>query len=162
LLAKFILKVNRCNKIKHPKIPAIPPSQPIDDKNKQCETRYIKAVTGKNHSVYLLGIMDLTFAEILAQIPEADPMNAWWASASALPENTTVSEFFAKTLKAASDAQRVKNTDLAVGSRIDGYPAPTNGAVTVNAANGQQSFITTYSVRSRVAVNLDVAVSPLA
>jgi hypothetical protein len=106
--------------------------------------------------------MDLTFEEILAQIPVADPMNAWWAAASALPADTTVSEFFAKTLKAASDAQRVKNVNVAVGSRVDGYPAPTNGAVTVDATTGQQSFITTYSVRSRVAVTLDVAVSPLA
>lgn len=106
--------------------------------------------------------MDVTLAEITAQIPTADPMNAWWAAADALPANTTVSEFFAKTLKAASDAQRVKNTNLAVGSRIDGYPAPTNGPVTVDAATGTQSFVATYSVRSRVAVNLDVAVSPLA
>ncbi|WP_143289243.1 hypothetical protein [Brunnivagina elsteri] len=79
-----------------------------------------------------------------------------------LPSDTTVSEFFAKTLKAASDAQRVKNVGVAVGSRVDGYPAPTNGAVTVDATTGLQSFITTYSVRSRVAVTLDVAISPLA
>ncbi|PAX58362.1 hypothetical protein CK510_07785 [Brunnivagina elsteri CCALA 953] len=106
--------------------------------------------------------MDLTFAEILAQIPSDDPMNAWWAAAAVLPSDTTVSEFFAKTLKAASDAQRVKNVGVAVGSRVDGYPAPTNGAVTVDATTGLQSFITTYSVRSRVAVTLDVAISPLA
>ncbi len=106
--------------------------------------------------------MDLTFAEILAQIPVTDPMNAWWAAAAALPADTTVSEFFAKTLKAASDAQRVKNVNAPVGARVDGYPAPTNGAVTVNATTGMQSFITTYSVRSLVAVNLDVAVSPIA
>jgi hypothetical protein len=106
--------------------------------------------------------MDLTFAEILAQIPSIDPMYSWWEAAAALPSDTTVSEFFAKTLKAASDAQRVKNTNAAVGSRIDGYPAPTNGPVTVNATTGIQSFVATYSVRSLVAVNLDVAISPLA
>jgi hypothetical protein len=105
--------------------------------------------------------MDLTFAEILAQIPATDPMNAWWTAAAALPADTTVSEFFAKTLKAASDAQRVKNTGAAVGARVDGYPAPTNGAVTVDASTGQQSFLATYSVRTRVAVNLDTSVSPV-
>jgi hypothetical protein len=106
--------------------------------------------------------MDLTFAEILAQIPTTDPMNAWWAGADALPANTTAAEFFAKTLKAASDAARLKNASLSAGSRIDGYPAPTNGAVTIEPTTGLQSFITTYSVRARVAVNLDVAISPLA
>jgi hypothetical protein len=106
--------------------------------------------------------MDLTIAEIAAQIDPADPMKAWWTDAAALPAATTVNEFFAKTLKAASDAQRVKNANLAAGSRIDGYPAPTNGAVTINADTGAQSFVATYSVRSRVAVNLDVAISPLA
>ncbi len=105
---------------------------------------------------------DLTFAEITAQIPVADPMNAWWAAATALPADTTTSEFFAKTLKAASDAQRTKNANLPVGSRLDGYPIPTNGPVTIDAATGTQSFVATYSVRSRVAVNLDVAISPLA
>jgi hypothetical protein len=105
--------------------------------------------------------MDLTLEEIIAQIPVADPMRGWWEAAAALPTDTTMSEFFAKTLKAASDAQRVKNTNLAVGSRLDGYPAPTNGAVTIDASTGTQSFIATYSVRSRVAVNLDVAISPL-
>jgi hypothetical protein len=104
--------------------------------------------------------MDLTIAEIAAQIPNADPLKAWWTDAAALPVDTTTSEFFAKTLKAASDAQIVKNTGLAAGSRLDGYPAPTNGPVTI-ATNGQQSFVATYSVRSRVAVNLDVAISPL-
>lgn len=105
---------------------------------------------------------DLTFEEITAQIPETDPMKAWWTAAAPLPADTTTSEFFAKILKAASDAQRVKNVNLAVGSRIDGYPTPTNGAVTVDAATGMQSFVATYSVRTRVAVNLDVAISPLA
>ena len=105
---------------------------------------------------------DLTFEEIAAQIPDADPMKAWWAQAAVLPQDTTTSEFFAKTLKAASDAQRAKNATLSAGNRIDGYPSPTNGPVTVNATTGLQSFITTYSVRSLVAVNLDVAVSPLA
>ena len=105
--------------------------------------------------------MDLTLAEIIAQIPVADPMRAWWETAAALPVDTTTSEFFAKTLKAASDAQRVKNTNLPVGSRLDGYPSPTNGAVTIEASTGLQSFVATYSVRSRVAVNLDVAISPM-
>lgn len=105
--------------------------------------------------------MDLTIAEIAAQIPAADPLKAWWEAAAALPNDTTLSEFFAKTLKAASDAQRVKNANLPVGSRIDGYPAPTNGPVTIDASTNIQSFIATYSVRSRVAVNLDVAISPL-
>jgi hypothetical protein len=107
---------------------------------------------------------DLTLAEIIAQIPDGDALKAWWttASASALPSNTTTNEFFAKTLKAASDAQRAKNANLSVGSRIDGYPAPTNGAVTIDATTGLQSFIATYSIRSRVAVNLDVVLSPLA
>lgn len=104
--------------------------------------------------------MDLTLAEIAAQIPSADPLKAWWDAAAALPSDTTTSEFFAKTLKAASDAQVVKNAGLSAGNRLDGYPLPTNGPVTVGA-NGVQSFIATYSVRSRVAVNLDVAISPL-
>lgn len=105
---------------------------------------------------------DLTFEEITAQIPAGDPMKAWWQAVTALPADTTTSEFFAKTLKAASDAQRLKNTNLPAGSRLDGYPTPTNGAVTVDAATGMQSFVATYSVRTRVAVNLDVAISPLA
>jgi hypothetical protein len=105
---------------------------------------------------------DLTFEEITAQISTTDPMYAWWQSAAALPADTTTSEFFVKTLKAASDAQRVKNTGLAAGNRLDGYPSPTNGPVTIDAASGIQSFVATYSVRSRVAVNLDVAISPLA
>ncbi len=121
-------------------------------------------IEGNNQSTisFTRRMSDLTFAEIIAQIPDGDPVEAWWSAAAALPANTTVSEFFAKTLKAASDAQRVKNTNLAAGSRIDGYPAPTNGAVTVDSATGLQSFVTTYSVRSRVGVTLDVAVSPLA
>ncbi|AKG21247.1 hypothetical protein [Calothrix sp. 336/3] len=106
--------------------------------------------------------MDLTFAEIIAQLPDGDAVKTWWEGADAVPNATTVNEFFAKTLKAASDAQRAKNANLTAGSRIDAYPAPVNGAVTVDAATGLQSFITTYSVRSRVAVNLDVAISPLA
>lgn len=104
---------------------------------------------------------DLTITEIAAQIPANDAVKAWWTDAAALPDDTTVSEFLAKTLKAASDAQRVKNANLPVGSRIDGYPAPTNGPVTVDATTNLQSFVATYSVRSRVAVNLDVAISPL-
>ena len=104
--------------------------------------------------------MDLTLAEIAAQIPAADPLKAWWDAAAALPADTTTSEFFAKTLKAASDAQIAKNANLPVGSRLDGYPVPVNGPVTT-ASNGLQSFVATYSVRSRVAVNLHVAISPL-
>lgn len=106
--------------------------------------------------------MDLTIAEIAAQIPVGDPVKAWWTDAAAIPSDSTTSEFFIKTLKAASDAQRVKNVNLSAGSRINGYPAPVNGGVTTDAATGQQSFVTTYSVSSRVAVNLDVAISPLA
>lgn len=106
--------------------------------------------------------MDLTIAQIAEQISATDTLKAWWTAAAALPAEVTVNEFFAKTLKAASDAQRAANTSLAVGSRIDGYPSPTNGAVTIDAASGLQSFVATYSVRTRVAVNLDVAVSPLA
>ncbi|MCV3216031.1 hypothetical protein OGM63_21385 [Plectonema radiosum NIES-515] len=106
--------------------------------------------------------MDLTIAEIAAQIPTDDPVKAWWTDAAALPVNTTTSEFLIKTLKAASDAQRVKNTNLPAGSRISGYPAPVNSGVTTDAATGVLSFVTTYSVSSRVLVNLDIAVSPLA
>lgn len=106
--------------------------------------------------------MDLTLAEIAAAIPVADPLKAWWEAAAALPVDTTTNEFFAKTLKAANDAQRAKNTSLTAGSRLDGYPAPTNGPVQIDAATGTQSFTATYSVRCRVAVNLDTAVSPLA
>ena len=63
--------------------------------------------------------MDLTLAEIAAAIPAADPLKAWWESAQALPGDTTTSEFFAKTLKAANDAQRAKNVNLAAGARLD-------------------------------------------
>lgn len=105
---------------------------------------------------------DLTFAEIAAQIPQADPMKAWWTAAAALPANTTTNEFFAKTLKAASDAARTKNTNRTAGSRIDGYPTPTNSPVTIDATTGEQSFVATYSVRTRVSVNLDSSVSTLA
>lgn len=106
--------------------------------------------------------MDLTIAEITAQIPVDDVVKTWWTDAAAMPAGTTVNEFFIKTLKAASDAQRVKNANLAAGTRINGYPSPVNGGVTTDAATGQQSFVTTYSISSRVAVNLDVAISPLA
>ncbi|MGI8502045.1 MAG: hypothetical protein ACR2LR_13040 [Hassallia sp.] len=106
--------------------------------------------------------MDLTIAEVVAQIPVGDPVKGWWDAADAMPADTTVNEFFVKTLKAASDAQRAKNATLAAGSRIDGYPTPVNGTVTVDPGTGIQSFLTTYSVRSRVALTLDVAVSPLA
>ncbi len=106
--------------------------------------------------------MDLTITEIIAQLPAGDPVKTWWESAPSMPELTTVSEFFVKTLKAASDAQRAKNATLAAGSRIAGYPAPVNGGVTVDAATGIQSFLTTYSVIARVAINLDIAISPLA
>lgn len=106
--------------------------------------------------------MDLTIAEIIAQIPVGDPVKTWWDDAAAMPTDTTISEFFVKTLKAASDAQRLKNTNLPAGSRVAGYSGPVNGGVTTDAATGLQSFVTTYSVSSRVAVNLDVAISPLA
>lgn len=106
--------------------------------------------------------MDLTIAEIVTQIPAGDPVKTWWDDAAAMPADTTVNEFFVKTLKAASDAQRVKNANLPAGSRVAGYPAPVNGGVTTDAATGLQSFVTTYSISSRVAVNLDVAVSPMA
>jgi hypothetical protein len=106
--------------------------------------------------------MDLTIAEIIMQLPTDDPVKAWWESVPEMPSLTTVSEFFVKTLKAANDAQRTKNATLAAGSRIAGYPSPTNGTVTVDAATGIQSFLTTYSVTARVAINLDVAISPLA
>lgn len=105
--------------------------------------------------------MDLTIAEIIAQLPANDAVKTWWENAAALPQEAGTNEFFAKTLKAASDAQRLKNTNAPVGSRIDGYPAPTNSPVTVDATSGLQTFVATYSVRSRVAVNLDVAISPL-
>ncbi|NEU76949.1 hypothetical protein PI95_031750 [Hassallia byssoidea VB512170] len=105
--------------------------------------------------------MDLTIAEIIAQIPVDDPVRDWWDDASAMPADTTVSEFFLKTLKAASDAQRVKNANLSAGSRIDGYPAPTFGAITIDASTNLQTYLMTCSVRARVATNLDVAVSPL-
>ncbi|MBW4667199.1 MAG: hypothetical protein KME60_07090 [Cyanomargarita calcarea GSE-NOS-MK-12-04C] len=106
--------------------------------------------------------MDLTIAEFAAQLPAGDLVRRWWETAAALPADVTMNEFFAKTLKATSDAQRTKNGNLAAGSRIDGYPSPTNEPVTIDAATGMQSFVATYSVRSRVAVNLDVAISPLA
>lgn len=106
--------------------------------------------------------MDLTIAEIAAQIPADDPVKEWWEDAAAMPANTGVNEFFAKTLKAASDAQRAKNANLTAGTRVDGYPAPVNGPVTTNATSGMQSFVSTYSVRTLVGVNLDVAISPLA
>jgi hypothetical protein len=104
----------------------------------------------------------LSAAEIIAQLPTDDPVKGWWDGAGTMPADTTVNEFFVKTLKAASDAQRVKNANLAVGSRINGYPSPVNGGVTTDASTGTQSFVTTYSVSSRVLVNLNVAVSPLA
>lgn len=106
--------------------------------------------------------MDLTIVEIAAQIPADDPVKAWWEAAAAIPTDTGTNEFFAKTLKAASDAQRVKNTNVPAGQRVDGYPAPVNGPVTTNATTGMQTFVSTYSVRTLVAVNLDVAISPLA
>lgn len=106
--------------------------------------------------------MDLTIAEIAAQIPSGDPVKAWWEAAAAIPSDSTTSEFFVKTLKGASDAQRIKNTNLPAGTRINGYPGPVNGGVTTDAATGMQSFVTTYSVSSRVAISLDVAISPLA
>jgi hypothetical protein len=105
--------------------------------------------------------MDLTIAEIIAQLPAGDPIKTWWESAPEMPSLTTVSEFFVKTLKGAHDAQRAKNATLPAGSRVAGYPAPVNGAVSIDAATGLQTFLTTYSVVARVAINLDVAVSPL-
>lgn len=104
---------------------------------------------------------DITIAELAAQIPDDDPLQAWWEAVAALPADVTVNEFFAKTLKAAHDAARTKNASLAAGSRIDGYPAPVTTAPTIDANTGMQSFLQTCSVRSRVQATLDVAISPL-
>lgn len=106
--------------------------------------------------------MDLTIAEIIAQIPSGDDLKTWWQAIDPLPSDTSVNEFLIKTLKAASDAQRIKNANLPAGSRVNGYPSPVNGGVTTDAATGMQSFVTTYSVSSRVAINLDVSIAPLA
>lgn len=105
---------------------------------------------------------DITFAELSAAISATYPdVSTWWSGADALPADTTVAEFFAKTLHAAYRAAIVKNANLAAGSRIAAYPAPANGAVTVDA-NGNTTYLSTYSVQTRVLIDLDAAVAPQA
>lgn len=105
---------------------------------------------------------DILFSELAAAISTTYPdVSAWWASAPALPANTTVAEFFAKTLHAAYRAQVTKNATLAAGSRIAAYPSPTNGAVTIDT-NGNTSYLATYAVQARVVVDLDASFAPVA
>ena len=102
---------------------------------------------------------DLTFAEISTALTAYPEMATWWNAAGALPANTTVAEFFAKTLNAASRAAITKNANLPAGSRIAAYPAPISGAMTIDA-NGFGSYLATFSVQARVSTDLNIAVAP--
>ncbi len=104
---------------------------------------------------------DLTIAQIAAKLPAGD-VKTWWESAAALPASATVNEFLAKTLKAAHEAQVTENANLEAGSKIDGYPAPVNGAVALDATTGVMAFRSTLSITTLVPVNFDESVSPSA
>lgn len=103
---------------------------------------------------------DITPAELAAALTALYPdVATWWTNAATLPANTTAAEFFAKTMHGAFRAATTKNTSLAAGSRIAAYPAPQNGAVTLDAS-GNSSYLASYTVQTRVAVDLDTAFAP--
>lgn len=102
---------------------------------------------------------DITFAELATALAAYPEMATWWGAVAALPSNTTVAEFFAKTLNAASRAAATKNANLPAGSRIAAYPAPTNGAVTIDP-NGFGTYVATFSVQARVSTDLNIVIAP--
>jgi hypothetical protein len=95
---------------------------------------------------------DITIAELAAAFPSTDPLAAWWTAVAALPAETSVTEFFMRTLAAAEKAQESKNATLPVGGKIQAY-ASANGAVGVDAT-GILSFARTAQVSGRVAASL--------
>lgn len=103
---------------------------------------------------------DITLAELVSALPAGD-CHDWWAAAAALPTTSDMNEFMMKTLKGLYSAAQAKNANLAVGSKLDGYPAPTYGTITMDAASGIQSVLVTATLKTRVALNPDVATVPL-
>jgi len=103
---------------------------------------------------------DITFAELATALAGYPEMATWWSAVSALPVNVTVAEFFAKTMHGANRAATAKNASLAAGSRISAYPAPANGAVTIDPTTGFGSYLATFSVQARVSTDLNIAVAP--
>lgn len=76
---------------------------------------------------------DITLEELKAQLP-ADITAA--INAVVLPANTSTAEFFNKILIGASKAAVAKNTELAVGERINSYGPPVFSNVQGNATTG--------------------------
>lgn len=107
--------------------------------------------------------MDITISELLAQFMAGDSAGTWWATvttATPVPNDLTVNELLYKTLEAAHKASSAKNSTLAAGNRIDGYPVPVHGTA-VRRSNGDVLLPTTASLRTLLSVNSNTAVSPL-
>ena len=103
---------------------------------------------------------DITPTELAAALTALYPdIATWWTNAANLPTNTTSAEFLAKTMHGAFRAATTKNASLAAGTKIAAYPAPQNGAVTLDTS-GNSSYLASYTVQARVAVDLDTAFAP--
>jgi hypothetical protein len=102
---------------------------------------------------------DLSTLDIADNLVIDDPIRAIWEKID-LPDGYTVNEFFAKSLSAASKAADKINALLPEKKRIQGYPAPVNGAIKQDGA-GTLYFERTASVRSNIVVDLELSVSPL-
>ncbi|OKH39078.1 hypothetical protein NIES2119_08080 [[Phormidium ambiguum] IAM M-71] len=104
---------------------------------------------------------DVTLEDLVTALASYPDIAAWWDAAAALPAETNVNEFFAKTLLGLHLAANTVNSGRAAGTKIDGYPAPSYGTSALDSASGVGSRIVTYSVRTRVPDSLNTAFSPL-